>query len=104
MVNNATNEKICQKATKATAIRKKGLDRKAAKKSALVKVDKWFGTSVLVFSMPNGKVDEGEMALIIGEGGLTKTTLARRKRIRANCQAFTMENYQKDLTLRYPGH
>ena len=47
--------------------------------------------------MPNGKVDEGEMALIIGEGGLTKTTLARRKRIRANFQAFTMENYQKDL-------
>ena len=45
-------KKICQKATKATAIRKKGLDRKAAKKSALVKwkkkfkVDKWFGTFV----------------------------------------------------------
>ena len=60
--------KICQKATKATAIRKKGLDRRAAKKSALVKlkknkVDKWFGTFVLVFNMPNGKVDEGEIAL-----------------------------------------
>ena len=105
MVNNATNEKICQKATKATAIRKKGLDRKAAKKSALVKWKKNLKLTsgleplctCVVFSMPNGKVDEGEMALIIGEGGLTKTTLARRKRIRANFQAFTMENYQKDL-------
>ena len=48
--------------------------------------------------MPNGKVDEGEIALIIGEGGLKKATLARRKRIRAQFQAFTMENYQKDLT------
>ena len=48
--------------------------------------------------MPNGKVDEGEIALIIGEGGLKKATLARRKRIRAHFQAFTMENYQKDLT------
>ena len=47
--------------------------------------------------MPNGKVDEGEIALIIGEGGLKKATLARRKRIRAHFQAFTMENYQKDL-------
>ena len=48
--------------------------------------------------MPNGKVDEGEIALIIGEGGLKKATLARRKRIRAHFQAFTMENYQMDLT------
>ena len=48
--------------------------------------------------MPNGKVDEGEIALIIGEGGLKKATLAKRKRIRAHFQAFTMENYQKDLT------
>ena len=51
--------------------------------------------------MPNGKVDEGEIALIIGEGGLKKATLARRKRIQAHFphfQAFTLENYQKDLT------
>ena len=48
--------------------------------------------------MPNGKVDEGEIALIIGEGGLKKATLAKRERIRAHFQAFTMENYQKDLT------
>ena len=48
--------------------------------------------------MPNGKVDEGEIALIIGEGGLKKATLARRKRIRAHFQAFTTENYKKDLT------
>ena len=47
--------------------------------------------------MPNGKVDEGEIALIIGEGGLKKATLARRKRIRAHFQAFSMENYQEDL-------
>ena len=25
------------------------------------KVDKWFGTFVLLFSMPNGKFDEGEI-------------------------------------------
>ena len=64
----------------------------------IAKVDKWFGNFLLLFSMPNGKVDEGEIALIIGRGGLKKATLARRKRIRAHFQAFTMENYQKDLT------
>ena len=48
--------------------------------------------------MPNAKVDEGEIALIIGEGGLKPATLARRKRIRAHFQAFTVENYEKDLT------
>ena len=36
--------------------------------------------------MPNGKVDEGE--------------IARRKRIWAHFQAFTMENYEKDLTVQ----
>jgi len=45
--------------------------------------------------MPNGKVDEGEIALIIGEGGLKKATLARRKRIRAHFQAFTWKTMKK---------
>ena len=46
-------------------------------KKNYLKVDKWFGNFLRLFSMPNGKVDEGEIALIIGEGGLKKATLAK---------------------------
>ena len=42
------------------------------KKRNNLKVDKWYGNFLLLFSMPNGKVDGGEIALIIGEGGLKK--------------------------------
>ena len=42
------------------------------KKRNNLKVDKRYGNFLLLFSMPNGKVDEGEVALIIGEGGLKK--------------------------------
>ena len=38
--------------------------------------------------MPNAEVD----------GGLKPETLARRKRVRAAFQAFTMKHYEKDVT------
>ena len=49
--------------------------------------------------MPNTtKVDEAEIAKLVSDGGLKPETLARRKRVRASFQAFTLEHYEKDVT------
>ena len=51
--------------------------------------------------MPNTtEVDEAEIAKLVSDGGLKPETLARRKRVRAAFQAFTMEHYEKDVTER----
>ena len=49
--------------------------------------------------MPNTtEIDEGEIAKLVSDGGLKPETLARRKRVRAAFQAFTLEHYEKDVT------
>ena len=46
--------------------------------------------------MPNTtEVDEAEIAKLVSDGGLKPETLARRKRVRASFQAFTLEHYEK---------
>ena len=47
--------------------------------------------------MPNAEVDEAEIARLVSDGGLQSETLARRKRVRAAFQAFTLEHFGKDV-------
>ena len=47
------------------------------------------------------EVDEAEIAKLVSDGGLKPETLARRKRVRAAFQAFTMEHYEKDVTPKH---
>ena len=50
-------------------------------------------------SSPNTtEIDEAEIAKLVSDGGLKPETLARRKRVRAAFQAFTIEHYEKDVT------
>ena len=49
--------------------------------------------------MPNTtEVNEAEIAKLVSDGGLKQETLARRRRVRASFQGFTVQHYEKDVT------